>query len=597
MKPNLNWIDKAVAFVDPQAGLRRAGARLRYEAARTTRFRDPAQTVSGSESTRNGVDWTTLTSLSRDLEQNFAIYRHLLDKFSLFTVPRLTYQSRTGDAKADRMYEAYWQQWCHRCDYSNRHNLTTLARLALRSRKRDGDVLVVFRSTRQGLKLQLVESDRIGNPYEASASETYIRGVTLDPDTGRVLSYRVFRRTRGDAYIDPIEVPADQALLLMNPTRLDQYRGVTDFASLINTARDYKDTMEALRQGIKFEALHSAVVRANSPTADPDAAWAAGNTQMVGNRLEPITNIEPGKVQYLNQDEELQFLTNSRPSTAFQGYMESLIAEMAAGANLPAGFLHGMLTGKGPGVRMEAQIAQRTFALEQSMLVDQFLDPVKDRVILDGILSGQLPATEHWRHGKFAFGPWVTIDAGRDSRAMLDELAAGVRTMSSVADEQGDDWEDVFRQGAIEERRKAEIRIEEGLAPAPVTDPPVKPAQASAQLAVYLADDSFVPPAAAADNARRSLEVRESKPASQRGMTPVGIARARDISNRRPLSESTVREMVAWFERHEVDKQGATWNQQGKGWQAWHGWGGDEARSWAKELVERLDKAERDAAD
>jgi capsid protein len=186
MKPNLNWIDRAVAFVDPQAGLRRAGARLRYEAARTTRFRDPAQTVSGSESTRNGVDWTTLTSLSRDLEQNFAIYRHLLDKFSLFTVPRLTYQARTGDAKADRMYEAYWQQWCHRCDYSNRHNLTTLARLALRSRKRDGDVLVVFRSTKQGIKLQLVESDRIGNPYEAGASESYIRGVTLDPDTGRV---------------------------------------------------------------------------------------------------------------------------------------------------------------------------------------------------------------------------------------------------------------------------------------------------------------------------------------------------------------------------------------------------------------------------
>jgi hypothetical protein len=43
-----------------------------------------------------------------------------------------------------------------------------------------------------------------------------------------------------------------------------------------------------------------------------------------------------------------------------------------------------------------------------------------------------------------------------------------------------------------------------------------------------------------------------------------------------------------------VDKQGATWSQQGKGWQAWHGWGGDEARSWAKELVDRLDNQERE---
>jgi HK97 family phage portal protein len=98
------------------------------------------------------------------------------------------------------------------------------------------------------------------------------------------------------------------------------------------------------------------------------------------------------------------------------------------------------------------------------------------------------------------------------------------------------------------------------------------------------------PPETVAANARRALEVRETKPESQRGMTEVGIARARDLANRENLSEDTIRRMVAYFERHESDKQGETWDEQGKGWQAWNGWGGDEGWAWAKRKVEEFDR-------
>ena len=101
--------------------------------------------------------------------------------------------------------------------------------------------------------------------------------------------------------------------------------------------------------------------------------------------------------------------------------------------------------------------------------------------------------------------------------------------------------------------------------------------------------DSYIPTDAMVQNAKRSLEVRASKPPSQRGMTSVGIARARDIMNKRPLSVDSVKRMKAFFDRHEVDKKGETWNDKGKGWQAWNGWGGDEGYSWATKIVERLD--------
>lgn len=106
-----------------------------------------------------------------------------------------------------------------------------------------------------------------------------------------------------------------------------------------------------------------------------------------------------------------------------------------------------------------------------------------------------------------------------------------------------------------------------------------------------VSDIDTKPPASVADNARRALEVRESKPESERGMTEIGIARARDLMNRANLSEDTIRRMVAYFERHQSDKQGETWDEKGKGWQAWNGWGGDEGWAWAKRKVEEFDRA------
>jgi len=98
--------------------------------------------------------------------------------------------------------------------------------------------------------------------------------------------------------------------------------------------------------------------------------------------------------------------------------------------------------------------------------------------------------------------------------------------------------------------------------------------------------DTFIAPQAVADNAQRALDVRATKPQSQRGMTPVGLARANQLAKREPVSLVTVRRMVAYFDRHEIDKEGSTWDEQGKGWQAWNGWGGDEGRAWARRILE-----------
>ena len=104
--------------------------------------------------------------------------------------------------------------------------------------------------------------------------------------------------------------------------------------------------------------------------------------------------------------------------------------------------------------------------------------------------------------------------------------------------------------------------------------------------------DTYRPPADVARNAQMALDVRESKPASARGMTLVGLARARQLANREPVSLETIQRMASYFARHAVDKQGSTWADRGRGWQAWHGWGGDAGRDWVQSILKENEQME-----
>jgi hypothetical protein len=84
-----------------------------------------------------------------------------------------------------------------------------------------------------------------------------------------------------------------------------------------------------------------------------------------------------------------------------------------------------------------------------------------------------------------------------------------------------------------------------------------------------------------ASNARRGLELRRK---FGRGGTAVGVARARDLANRKELSPETVARMYSFFSRHEVDKKGKDWDnaeRPSNGKIAWLLWGGDSGYAWA----------------
>lgn len=106
-----------------------------------------------------------------------------------------------------------------------------------------------------------------------------------------------------------------------------------------------------------------------------------------------------------------------------------------------------------------------------------------------------------------------------------------------------------------------------------------------------------IPTDAMADEAQRGLDWRRE---FKRGGTEVGIARARDIANKRDLSMDTVRRMVSYFARHEVDKEAEGFRPGEDGYPsngriAWALWGGDDGQSWANRIAadDEDDRAEK----
>ena len=117
---------------------------------------------------------------------------------------------------------------------------------------------------------------------------------------------------------------------------------------------------------------------------------------------------------------------------------------------------------------------------------------------------------------------------------------------------------------------------------------------------------NFKPPEGVAKAAEKGLELRaKASPSNRGGLTPSqasqegigsGVQRAVNLKNRNTVSPKVVKQMKAFFARHEKNKgvkeenKGQPWND--KGYVSWLLWGGDPGKSWSEKVVGQMEKAD-----
>ena len=483
-KAELNLIDKAIAFFNPQGGVSRLVARQKlknfeYDAVKYSRERKGPSSLSGAEDYRSNYDRVELMKRARDLAENVGLVRSLLLKFAGHVAGTISYQARTQNPQVNTEVEAYWNEWWDKCDISTRHTGSTLMQVAVMSMLRDGDFLfVLVRDSNGDLKIQGIEADRLGDPYKVYTSLELIGGIHIDRNSGAPTAYDIYNRSIGDFYTYQLTIPASQAFHLFDPLRIDQYRGISAFHTAINDAQDAYDITNYEKMAARVASAQSGIVKRNNNNA-ADLSTLSTDEDVSGNQIK-LETIESGKISYLEPGEDIIFPNGpSRPSGAFIEFHKVLMRNICLGLGIPYSFAVDPSAMSGPTARLEMQQAGRTFRRYQNLLNDKVLRPIKNIVLADAVARGLISGTEGTRttKGIFNFGANVSIDLGRESASAISEFKTGLRTAADIYAERGQDFESAMRQRAIEAKLIKDLAEQYQIDPQTISDvvPPAKP--------------------------------------------------------------------------------------------------------------------------
>ena len=423
-----------------------------------------------SETPRAERDRVALMWDARDVVRNFAILRGIVSRVVQYVADRVQYVSQTGDDKVDSLYQDYFHEFCKNCDITGRHTLGDLVWMMVWAIIVDGDhgwALVEVDTPSDGmvLRIQPIESDRIGNPTEAvnTADPNYISGLTIG-EFGEVASYRIFKRDRLNRYAFDREIEPENFLHVFDPVRVDQYRGYSALSTVIAPARDLYEIYTSEILAAKWQIGHSGFIEAPDPfKTDGASAWdKKGETTAAG--ANPATmEMQPAKILRLANGEQIKFAPGTnRPSGAFLNLVEVMVREIATGLNFPYGFLYDMSAFSGHTGRVE--IAQAVRGVERwQKLVTKPLDVVRTRVFERAFANGDLPFHPRYRVGRWGFGPTLTGDYGNDTSANLQLLNMGIITASDLIAARGDSFEEVVRRQASEVSFMQRVAAETGV--------------------------------------------------------------------------------------------------------------------------------------
>lgn len=502
----------------------------------------------------------------------------------------------TGSVEADRAIARSWFDW------SWQVRLADKLRIAAEAKIVDGEAFaLLFTNSRLDprgvqLDLRLLEADQVASPaydYRQTVSPdgSLVDGLELD-ESGNVVAYHVLRGHPGANWLIGVveydRVDADRVLHWFRATRPGQHRGLSELTACLRLTANMRRYTEAVIRAAEIAADLAAFVHSNSPAAQVD-------------EVDPFAaiEIEKGTLTTLPEGWDISQLKAEQPTNTHQAFTRTLLGEIARGVNLPyhkAAFDASSYNYSS--ARLDGQLHDQNVRVERDELERAWLDRVfrawlDEALLIPGYIPQGLSPASRW-NWSWVWDGHDGVDPVKEANATETKLATLTTSLAAEYARQGKQWDVELRQIAAERQLMQQLGLSLGDRPSQVVVPGLDQAQAAETPEIQAAEDSYRPTAAMREEAARGLEWRRE---FGRGGTAVGVARARDIANGRPLSLDTVERMASYFARHEVDKQGEGWSPGEPGYPsagriAWALWGGDAGRSFAREILDRQEAAQ-----
>lgn len=418
----------------------------------------------------------TLRNRSADQAINTPIGAAAIQTSSMHTVgaglkvfPKIHYldlgltheEARAWNRKTRREFDL-WAASKH-CDLYRRNSFYDLQDLAYVAYLVDGDSFALFRRKPPtpfmpySLRLQIIEGNRISNPYSGSLTGGYgvfsveaknqsngnriVSGVEIDTE-GAIEAYWISNKVPGDlveaAQMDAwVRVKAFGALSgtpnivqICHDVRSEQYRGVPYLAPVIETLKQVSRYTNAELTAAIIKSFF-ALFFTNSPEGAsglegiaPSAIYGDEEEQV--DPRAPVVDVSeyglgPGTLNALPAGVDVKAVDAGRSMSTFDPFVTQLIKHIGAAINIPYEVLMKNFTSSYSASRAAMLQAWEEFKLRRTWFARDFCQPVYETWLAEAVAVGRIDAPGFFDDPAIR-AAWVSADWYGPTMSILDPV-------------------------------------------------------------------------------------------------------------------------------------------------------------------------------
>lgn len=463
-----NLVDKAVGWLNPEAGYKRIRHRAAmemmtraYAGADRGRTKSSWRVDSKSADAELAKEGRLLRDRMRDLIRNNPYAANAISVLVTHAVGD-GIVPRAKDPKVNELFKRF----CDACDADGLLDFYGIQSLSVRGMFESGDGLVRRRRRRAAdglpvpLQLQVLETDLIDSAKEGTLSGggLLIQGIEFDAIRRR-RAYWMFGSHPGNSFFDPQSsiqskpVPAEDIAHVFEKQRT-QVRGAPWGAPAMADLHDLASYEQAELLRKRLEACLVGVMVGGDIDdqigLSPDEGDGKPLSPGVYNaRNERVEKFEPGMFYKAVGGTDIEF--NHPAATGdYDAYKTSMLHTVAAGFRVP----HALLSGRLDKVNYSSSKIgiegfKRTIsALQWQVIIPMLCEPIWKWFLEAAYLAGEIDHMNHpaqWSPPRF-----YSADPGRDVSARLMEVRAGFKSLSSAIAESGYNPDDVIAEIAAD---------------------------------------------------------------------------------------------------------------------------------------------------
>jgi lambda family phage portal protein len=425
-----------------------------------------------SQSSADNELWGSLQILinrSRSLYRDDSnIFTAIEELCSLVIDRGLTLQSKIKlpdgeyNAPTNSLIEERFNLWANNpqwCDVTGTQTFWQMQSCAFRSQLVDGGVLVrlvplPFGDSPLPLALELIEVDQLDCKTSRAPNGNEIRmGVEVDRRWRKPVAYWVLESHPGDLLAGQSpngsrarRIPAGEVIHVFTQARPGQTRGVPAIAPGILKARNLLGLEESEVVKSRVQSCIAAFIENESPDFEP----------AVDEYGDPILDLFPGAVQYLNPGQKLSSFNPSAPNPNLPAFVQHFQRSLAGIFGLSAHHIHRDLSQANYSSLREGKLSEwRRIKGYRENLNRDLNCPVFLRWLDAAVVAGWITLPEYElakQNHAFSFHgqPLDWVDPLKDLGAVEKQISLGLTTRTQVLAEKGLDYSDILAERAKE---------------------------------------------------------------------------------------------------------------------------------------------------